>query len=572
MKLNLGSTSISLPGYWNVACAPADGGQLPDVTCDIRHLQAFENNAVDEIICVHVVEHFQRWEIVDVLREWVRVLKPGGRLILETPNLITACQNVLKSAEGTSRTDAEKSISYLYGDSSPQDPEKCHSWLYTPLSLGTILYEIGLTDLKMEPLESVMHHPHDMRITGMKPFPLTVVDPAVPAEKRVLIVCSHFWPSVGGLESRMGQMAAELAKAGYDVTVMTQPDPSRNTDRHDGVKITSIGYSDLPAATRQTVASGEFGTCILVQDPLGSIIWGVERFTPPPQTRLLIQPIINEDGYSRWKDKADFSDRLAAIMRSATAALVMTRSGPDTRFMQSAGVDATYLPNATVQVPAAGDFRKQFGIADDRFLILHVANLWAVKNHIGLIQALPKLPESWQLVMIGHGTDTGAYLEAVKAELARRPEILFIPGLPREWTSAAMQASDVIVLASLGEGSPLTILEAMSHQKPWLATPQCGAANDHVGGIICPLNQFRAHLQVLSERPALRETMGRIGYVHWNQCYSWPVAIQGWIDLIEHGRSLRQFAPPQSLVDEMQNARDEISAALGLATYPVQAL
>jgi glycosyltransferase involved in cell wall biosynthesis len=568
MKLKLGSCSISLPGYSNVACAPADGGPLPDVICDIRTLPGFENNFVEELLSVHVVELFRRGEIVDILREWVRVLKPGGRLTLETLNLISTCQNVLQSAAGTSSSDVEKVISCLYGDPSQMDPQHRPSWLYTPHSLGMILHEVGLTDLKQETLESVLCRSHDMRITGIKPFPRVLVDPASPVKKRVLIVCSHFWPSVGGLESRMGQMATELAKAGYNVNVMTQPHPDRHTDRFNGVKITGIDYADLPSAARQTVASGELGTCILVQYPLGSIIWGMERLRHPPQTRLLLQPIINEQGYSRWKDNAQFSARLASIMQSATVPLVMTRSGPDTRFMQSAGIDAVYLPNATVQVPAAGDFRKRFRIADDRFLILHVANLWSIKNHIGLIQSLPRLPETWQFVMIGHEADESGYREKVMAELAKRPEILFIPGLPREWASAAMQASDVIVLASLGEGSPLTILEAMSHQKPWLATPQCGGANDHVGGIICPLIEFEAHLQVLSKRRALRETMGRIGYDHWKHCYCWPVVIQGWIDLIEHGRLQRKFAPPQSLVGEMEIVKSEISAALALAAHP----
>lgn len=360
----------------------------------------------------------------------------------------------------------------------------------------------------------------------------------------------------------MGQLSTELVKSGYAVTVLTQNLPNRTSNNFHGVVIAGADGHQFPAAIRAAVASGEFDSCILVQDPLGMIIWSIEGLTPPSHTRILIQPVINEDGYSRWKDNAEFRNRLTTILRAADATLVMTKNGPDTRFMRSEGIDHAYVPNATTQVRPAGDFRAEYGIAPGKFLVLHIANLYWVKNHIGLIDALPDMPSDWQLVMVGNvsgETDCG---EAVMSKLASRPEIKFIPGLSREWVAAAMEAADVVVLASKGEGSPITILEAMSHEKPWLATPECGAANDHVGGIITELRYFKAHLQVLADDRALRSSLGKISYAHWDQCYSWRVAIAGWIDLIEHGRLQRQFEPDPSLRDQMDQARRKIAAAL----------
>lgn len=381
------------------------------------------------------------------------------------------------------------------------------------------------------------------------------------SKKHFLIACSHFWPSVGGLETSMGQLGSELVADGYQVTVLTMAHPARTADVHQGVRIASVPYPELQGAVRAAVASGQYDACLLIQDPLGTIPWSIEGLPKPPRTRVLVQPIINEDGYARWKDNAEFRQGLAAILKGADAALTMTKSGPDHRFMVEAGVQPVYLPNASAQLAPAGDFRAQFGIPADRFMILHVANLYWVKNHIGLIDALPDMPADWQLVMIGNPTGASDCVEAVQAKLASRPEVRFIPGLAPEWIAAAMQAADVVVLASHGEGSPITLLEAMSHRKPWLATPTCGAANDHLGGLICPLPEFMPRLRQLAAQPALRQALGELSYGHWQQCYSWPVVLQGWKDLVEHGRLRRSFAPGPELVERQR----QLHAALGEA-------
>ena len=76
LRLNLGCGDKILPGYVNVDVVEARAGMKPDVVCDLRNLSPFASDSADEILSVHVVEHFWRWEVADILREWVRVLKP----------------------------------------------------------------------------------------------------------------------------------------------------------------------------------------------------------------------------------------------------------------------------------------------------------------------------------------------------------------------------------------------------------------------------------------------------------------------------------------------------------------
>ncbi len=83
IKLNLGCGDKILDDYVNVDIASERAGKKPDVISDIRKLDNFPDNYADEIMAIHVVEHFWRWEVVNVLTEWVRVLKPGGKMVLE---------------------------------------------------------------------------------------------------------------------------------------------------------------------------------------------------------------------------------------------------------------------------------------------------------------------------------------------------------------------------------------------------------------------------------------------------------------------------------------------------------
>lgn len=172
IKLNLGSGAVPMPGYINVDVAPERGGQVPDVVSDVRDLKgSFTDNFADEILSVHVVEHFWRWELPEIMREWVRVLKPGGKMIIECPNLITACEELLKNplqAAGPG-PEGQRTMWCLYGDPQHKDPLMCHRWLYTPESLAQVMHDAGLRELAREPAQFKMRDPRDMRITGIKP-------------------------------------------------------------------------------------------------------------------------------------------------------------------------------------------------------------------------------------------------------------------------------------------------------------------------------------------------------------------------------------------------------------------
>jgi len=171
LRLNLGCGDKILPGYVNVDVVESRAGQKPDVVCDLHDLAPFADGSADEVLAVHVVEHFWRWEVADVLREWVRVLKPGAPLVLECPNLASACDTFLANAVDGARADAagQRTMWVFYGDPAWKDPLMIHRWGYTPESLKRLLAEAGLADVRQEPAQFKLREPRDMRFTGIKP-------------------------------------------------------------------------------------------------------------------------------------------------------------------------------------------------------------------------------------------------------------------------------------------------------------------------------------------------------------------------------------------------------------------
>jgi SAM-dependent methyltransferase len=166
-KLNLGCGDKILPGYTNVDIS--DSQAKPDVVADLRKLP-FPDDYADEVLSIHVIEHFYQWEVSALLAEWIRVLKPGGVLILECPNLLSAARFLLASEDSQNDLagpSGQRSTWAFYGDPSWKEPLMCHRWGYTPQSLMLELCKAGLKGVQHQPARYKLPE-RDMRIVGFK--------------------------------------------------------------------------------------------------------------------------------------------------------------------------------------------------------------------------------------------------------------------------------------------------------------------------------------------------------------------------------------------------------------------
>ena len=83
LKLHIGCGKRHIPGFVNIDILDAPH---VDHCCSVDALHAFATEEVSLIYASHVLEHFGRYEVEGVLREWHRVLVPGGILRMAVPD------------------------------------------------------------------------------------------------------------------------------------------------------------------------------------------------------------------------------------------------------------------------------------------------------------------------------------------------------------------------------------------------------------------------------------------------------------------------------------------------------
>lgn len=115
LRLHLGCGETRLDGYVNVDYPPENHNIMTvaaDYFADVTQLD-FPDGTVDEVRLHHVFEHFGRVTAMGLLVRWHRWLKVGGRLYLETPDILGSARMLTSNAPWHLKMGA---IRHLSGD------------------------------------------------------------------------------------------------------------------------------------------------------------------------------------------------------------------------------------------------------------------------------------------------------------------------------------------------------------------------------------------------------------------------------------------------------------------------
>jgi len=166
IRLHVGCGPHYREGYVNVdPCSPC-----ADLRRPIRALN-FPPDSVSLIEGYHVIEHLPPEEAKAFCRSAYRMLRPGGRLVLECPDLLRACRLVSEMAE--SEDLLEKSpfgLRAFYGCVAARSgsQEDLHKWGYTPRTMRSMLKEAGFERVEVGDGHSDGLPLRDMRVEAVK--------------------------------------------------------------------------------------------------------------------------------------------------------------------------------------------------------------------------------------------------------------------------------------------------------------------------------------------------------------------------------------------------------------------
>lgn len=157
MRLHLGCGKKILQGYINMDAT------CGDVQGDIRDLSAYQDNSVEEILAVHVWEHLWVQGVISVAREWLRVLIPGGKLILEMPSREKVFYLIRSGVDANNLT-----LWAMFGDPNTIRTEQdLHKWLWSSYEVRGVLQAAGFKEtFVLEPEYHVKIR--DMRVEAIK--------------------------------------------------------------------------------------------------------------------------------------------------------------------------------------------------------------------------------------------------------------------------------------------------------------------------------------------------------------------------------------------------------------------
>jgi predicted SAM-dependent methyltransferase len=176
-KLEVGSGNNPAPGYQHADIDPS----MPelDYVCSLDCIPAFDNT-FDEVRSVHSIEHVSLNRATAALREWYRILKPGGKVYVDTPNIQ---RNVRMYVDGSWRNDygrlnpdEQLACSHkgnpnaglwlnfkIFSDDDSSSAWNLHRWNADPELLWQMLENAGFVNIKIMALEP------SLIIVGFKP-------------------------------------------------------------------------------------------------------------------------------------------------------------------------------------------------------------------------------------------------------------------------------------------------------------------------------------------------------------------------------------------------------------------
>jgi len=352
---------------------------------------------------------------------------------------------------------------------------------------------------------------------------------------KLLFCCAEYWPSVGGVQEVIRQIAEQMVKCGHDVTVATSRHPARAAKSHHGVRIREFRVEG-------SLVAGIFGEADLyrnfVRDFDGDAIlikaaqqWSFDALWPVLDD-IKVRKVFIPCGFSALYEPAfaSYFAKMPEILRKFDHLIFYSGKYRDVDFAKNHGIfNYSIIPNGASELEfgrvADGELREKLGIPDDNLLFLTVGSPIHGKGHKEVGEAFAQMDVgsgNATLILNGRWPEPKRWSALPIVRLLLRPgawrkglEFLFREGwrslwercfpsppavvkwgnaasaggvgqtagfragtkrvlcldLPREDVVSAFLEADLFVFASKIEYSPLVLFESAAAGTPFLTVP-----------------------------------------------------------------------------------------------------
>jgi glycosyltransferase involved in cell wall biosynthesis len=350
---------------------------------------------------------------------------------------------------------------------------------------------------------------------------------------RIVQVCPWFEPYVGGVETHVATLSAELVRRGHDVTVVTSRADPAVPEREDlgGIHIRRVKAravwlrTPIAPATKGVLASMDADV--------------VHAHSPPPLTSYyaarassrrrvpfvltchcdievpsLFGPLVE----SVYRHTLEYS-----TIRRADRIIVTTATYAATSRAVWA-YNPAVIPNAVdlqrYHPGIEGDaIRARHGIREGQSVVLFVGRMVAHKGIENLLEAARSVAYA-KFLLVGGGPELEP-LRRLAARLGVAERVTFTGQVSREDLPSYFAACDVFVLPSVSrlEAFGIVALEAMASGKPVVVSDIPGVREVIVDGkeglLADPVNpdDLGGKIRILLADDKKREVMGRAGRV-----------------------------------------------------------
>ena len=344
---------------------------------------------------------------------------------------------------------------------------------------------------------------------------------------------------VGGMEQFVLRLAAEQQRRGHRVTVMSlQSGPLLDQAHPLGIEAIVLG------GERRVPTGGGWGRVARAVEGLVRLRPEIAHAHNPSSLSYALlarlstgaRVVMTRHGQQpkrlvpnwQWRH----TDAVVAVSQSVAASMGAKHPGIAGKI--SVIANGVHLAGSHRR---RDEVRAELGLGQETVGIM-VARLDRFKGHDCLLRALGLLRESRipvTMLVAGDGPEQ-VNLVSLAHQLELGPDRLRLLGY-RTDIADLLSAADFFVLPSLTEGLPLSILEAMAHALPVVATPVGGipeVITDGQDGLLVPVNQPETLAQALTRLirdPALRRSLGETASRHARDRFSFERMAQQYEEL-----------------------------------------